>query len=146
MLNIDLLTSPSADHIGDIARLYEETGWWADAAEQPDMVRRLIEGSLFFVVASEEGRIVAMGRAIGDGVSDAYIQDIAVTADRRGEGIATGIVTALVDHLKRKGIDWIGLIAKGRAGSVYARCGFRPMADAIPMRYQAPVSSGSDAG
>ena len=135
MPGIHVLTTPSAAQIGAIARLYAETGWWADAGSQPDAIRRLIAGSLCFIVADDDGEIVGMGRAIGDGISDAYIQDIAVTTDRRGEGIATRIVTALVDHLKRTGVDWIGLIAKGRASGVYARCGFRPMADAVPMRY-----------
>ena len=136
MLHIEPLTSPTAGQLGAIARLYTETGWWEDAGEHPEQVRRLIAGSLFFMIAREGDDIVGMGRAIGDGVSDAYLQDIAVTAARRGEGIATRIVTALVDHLKELEVDWIGLIAKGRADGVYARCGFRPMPDAIPMRYQ----------
>ncbi|MEJ2641216.1 MAG: GNAT family N-acetyltransferase [Desulfosarcinaceae bacterium] len=135
MLRIDLLISPSAEQIAGIARLYVETGWWPEAEAHTEQVRRLIDGSLLFMVAREGDDIVGMGRAIGDGVSDAFIQDITVTASRRGEGIATRIVAALVGHLKKRGIDWIGLIAKGGAGGVYARCGFRPMEDATPMRY-----------
>lgn len=135
MLTIDILSSPSADQIGAVARLYVETGWWPGAEDQPELVRSLIKGSLLFMVAREGGDIIGMGRALGDGVSDAYIQDITVTASRRGEGVATLIVSALIERLKRRGIDWIGLIAKGKASGVYARCGFRPMADATPMRY-----------
>jgi spermidine synthase len=135
MLSIDLLTSPTTEQIGAIARLYVETGWWPGAEAHPEMVGSVIQGSLVFMVAREGDDIVGMGRAIGDGVSDAFIHDITVTASRRGEGIATRIVSALVRHLKQRGIDWIGLIAKGGACGVYARCGFRPMEDAVPMRY-----------
>jgi aralkylamine N-acetyltransferase len=135
MLTIEILISPSARQIGGVARLYVETGWWPDANNHPQLVRSVIDGSLFFMVAREGDDIVGMGRAIGDGVSDAYIQDITVTADRRGEGIATRMVAALVDHLKARGIDWIGLIAKGGASGLYARCGFRTMEDVTPMRY-----------
>ncbi|MEJ2642783.1 MAG: GNAT family N-acetyltransferase [Desulfosarcinaceae bacterium] len=135
MLSLDLLISPSAEQIGGVAHLYAETGWWPDAEDHPELVSRVIQGSCFFMVAREGDDIVGMGRAVGDGVSDAYIQDITVTASRRGEGIATRLVSALIDHLKKRGIDWIGLIAKGGAGRVYARCGFRPMKDAVPMRY-----------
>jgi spermidine synthase len=135
MLSIDLLISPSAEQIGGIARLYVETGWWPEAEAHPEQVGSLIDGSLFFMIATEGDDIIGMGRAIGDGVSDAFIHDITVTASRRGEGIATRIVSALVGHLKTRGIDWIGLIAKGGASGVYARCGFRPMEDAAPMRY-----------
>jgi spermidine synthase len=135
MLTIDLLQSPTADQIDAIARLYRETGWWPDADKHLETVGALIRGSTLFCVALDAGRIVAMGRVISDGVSDAYLQDIAVTADRRGEGIATRLVATLVDLVKKRGIDWIGLIAKGGAGTVYHRCGFRPMEDATPMRY-----------
>jgi spermidine synthase len=136
MLTVDILTSPSAEQLGAIARLYEETGWWVDADAHRDSVRRLIAGSYCFFIASEAGQLVGMGRAISDGVSDAYLQDIAVTAERRSEGIATRIVTAIVNHLEENGIDWIGLIAEGSAHGVYTRCGFIPMADTTPMRYQ----------
>ncbi|MDJ0781473.1 MAG: GNAT family N-acetyltransferase [Desulfosarcinaceae bacterium] len=135
MLTIDDLTSPSAAQIGAVARLYAETGWWPEAEQHPEQVHGVITGSLFFMVAREGADIVGMGRVISDGVSDAFIHDIAVTAGRRGEGIATQIVAALVDRSKQRGIDWIGLIAKGPASGVYARCGFQPMTDATPMRY-----------
>jgi spermidine synthase len=136
MLTIDLLQSPSTAQIGAIARLYKETNWWPDADTHPQSVRALVEGSTFFCVASDGDQIVAMGRVISDGVSDAFIHDIAVTTDRRGEGIATRLVETLVELIKKRGIDWIGLIAKGRATGVYARCGFHPMPDATPMRYK----------
>lgn len=136
MLTIDILKAPSAEQIGAIARLYEETGWWTDASDHPNLVRRLVEGSHGFCLALDNGEIIGMGRSISDGVSDAFIHDIAVTAGRRGEGIATRMVTFLVNHLKDSGVDWIGLIAKGEARGVYTRCGFHPMPDATPMRYQ----------
>lgn len=136
MLTIDMLTAPGSEQIGAISRLYEEMGWWADASAHPDLVRRLVEGSHCFCLAMDGGQVVGMGRAISDGVSDAFVHDIAVTDARRGEGIATRLVTRLVDHLKESGIDWIGLIAKNHASGVYTRCGFRPMDDATPMRYE----------
>jgi spermidine synthase len=136
MISIDLLQSPTTAQIGAIARLYKETGWWPDADAHPQSVRALVEGSTYFCVASDGDRIVAMGRVISDGVSDAFIHDIAVTTDRRGEGIATRLVATLVDLTRKRGIDWIGLIAKDRATGVYARCGFHTMSDATPMRYK----------
>lgn len=136
MLTIHMLTTPSAEQIGAISRLYEEMGWWADACAHPDQVRRLVAGSHCFCIAVDGGQVVGMGRAISDGVSDAFVHDIAVTAARRGEGIATRLVTRLVDGLRDSGVDWIGLIAKKRASGIYTRCGFRPMEDATPMRYQ----------
>ena len=136
MLTIDILKTPSAEQIGAIARLYQETGWWPDASAHEDLVKRLIQGSHCFCLAVDDGKVIGMGRTISDGVSDAFVHDIAVTASRRGEGIATRMVTCLVDHLKQSGVDWIGLIAKGPSHGVYARCGFGPMDDATAMRYE----------
>ena len=52
-----------------------------------------------------------MGRAISDLVSDAYIQDVTVLKEYRGKGIGKIIIQTLVEELKTKGVEWIGLVA-----------------------------------
>jgi len=52
-----------------------------------------------------------MGRAISDGISDAYIQDVTVLSEFRGQGIGTGIVQEILKQLRDDGLQWIGLIA-----------------------------------
>ena len=69
----------------EIVSLYRAGGWWKDEYD-PAEIPRLIRGSFAFVVAADtkSGRAVGMGRAISDGVSDAYIQDLFVYPDTGG--------------------------------------------------------------
>jgi GNAT superfamily N-acetyltransferase len=118
-----------------ILELYRFQGWWqASDDDKQGRLYGIIAGSHCFVVAEDEGRIIGMGRAISDGVSDAYIQDLAVAENRRKEGIGKLIVHTLVDRLHADGISWIGLIAEPGSVNIYARAGFEAMSGATPMR------------
>lgn len=114
-----------------IITIYRAQGWWRRATRA--QLDRLVRGSLCFVVAERDGRIIGMGRAIGDGVSDAYLQDIAVLKGDRGAGAGAGIVRALTGRLRRGGIRWIGLIAQDGSEPFYAELGFKRLVNAAPM-------------
>jgi len=119
----------------DVKRLYQEAGWWraADDAD-PAWIDRLIRQSFCFAGAFCNDRLVGMGRAISDGVSDAYIQDVTVRADFRHRGIGQQLIRAIVGCLKSHGIGWIALIAEPGTMPFYRRLGFAPMVDYLPMR------------
>ena len=107
------------------------------------MVARIVAGSHFFMIATAGDKIIGMGRAISDGVSDAYIQDVVVEQAFRGNRIGSALVGRLVDALKRDGIEWIGLIAEKGSRKFYDSLGFGPMAGAVPMLKKAPWNSNS---
>ncbi len=67
--------------------LYIEAGWWTD--EWPaDGIPDLVAGSFKFAAAfNESGKLIGTARAISDGVSDAYIQDVVVASAYRKQGI-----------------------------------------------------------
>lgn len=65
---------------------------------------------------------------ISDGVSDAYLQDIAVHPDWRRQGVGGRIVRFLTDELRRRGIDWIGLVGVPGTERFYPEQGF----EAVP--------------
>ena len=77
--------------------------------------------------------IVGMGRAISDGTSDAYIQDVAVDVNCRGKGIGTEIIKRLLKRLNQDGVNWVGLIAERGSHPFYERLGFSTMPDSTPM-------------
>jgi spermidine synthase len=114
--------------------LYKEAGWWSENEDtvDPDLIHKIIQGSFCFAVASINGRIIGMGRAISDGASDAYIQDVVVSAEFRGRGIAVLIMDALIQFLKDKKIGWIALISEPKAVSFYQRYGLSQMTDYVP--------------
>jgi spermidine synthase len=74
-----------------------------------------------------------MGRALSDGVSDAYIQDVTVKKPYRGQGIGTQIIQKLVERLNADGLEWIGLIAEKNSHKFYRRLGFKKMPNSVPM-------------
>ena len=133
------MTAPDEKEAAQILSLYRAAGWWqAAAAADIRQVRAIVRGSHCFLVATrtEEKEIVGMGRAISDGASDAYIQDVVVAPAHRGGGIASRIIECLVSRLRADGLEWIGLIAERNTQVFYRRLGFSPMAEATPMLYR----------
>ncbi len=117
-----------------ILGLYRQAGWWQpdDKPEYLELVNKIMENSFCFVVAKTDEEIVGMGRAISDGVSDAYIQDVTVRQDLRGKGIGKGIIRTLVGYLKEQGLQWIGLISEPGYERFYQGLGFAVMPNYTP--------------
>ncbi len=116
-----------------MTELYRLAGWWTDEADNPSLVAGIVAGSHCFLVARKAKTIIAMGRAISDQVSDAYIQDVTVDPAFRRQGIGSRMVAALVTRLEADGIGWVGLIAERKTHPFYRPLGFSPMADSVPM-------------
>ena len=121
----------------DIVALYKSAGWWKESYD-PSAIKQLITGSFAFAVAvnPSSGKAIGMGRIISDGVSDAYIQDLVVLPEYRGQGIGKQLVNALLDRCLSKGMTWIGLISEPGQDGFYSSIGFKTMNNHIPMIYQ----------
>lgn len=113
------------DHKRQVVGLYREAGWWSQGDEAgPELAGRLIAGSHCFVCCVSGSEIIAMGRAISDGASDAYIQDVYVKTACRKQGMAREITRLIIERLLQDGMKWIGLIATPEALDLYAKMGF----------------------
>jgi spermidine synthase len=117
-----------------ILALYRHPGWWQtdDNPQYLETVAKIVSDTFCFVIAQLGNDIIGMGRAISDGVSDAYIQDVVVHSDYRGQGIGGEIVRKLVEHLKQSGIQWIGLISEPGYENFYIDLGFSRMEGYTP--------------
>jgi spermidine synthase len=127
------LDNPAPRDIDHLIRLYRQAGWWQRETDDAALVTGIVSGSHCFLVARRESAIIAMGRAISDRVSDAYIQDVTVDRAFRRQGIGSKMVSRLVERLELDGIGWIGLIAERKTHPFYRSLGFGPMADSVPM-------------
>ena len=99
---------------------------WIDENTDPAFPGNAFANS--FIVAgafTSQGEVAGVGRAISDGVSDAYIQDIMVKSGFRRQGVGRMIVCALRDELKKRRIEWIGLVGVPGTEKFYAECGFK---------------------
>ena len=129
-----LIKRPNEQQCLEIISLYRSQGWWqARDDRQKALLHRLISGSHAFVVAEREGAVVGIGRAISDGVSDAYIQDLTVNPSFRRQGIGKAILKTLLKQLIDDGISWIGLIAEPGSAELYQSFDFTEMSGSIPM-------------
>lgn len=133
MISYSNLSIGRPDQLLQILALYRQTGWWDGDTNDTEAVQRIIAGSHCFVVATDHDSVVGMGRAISDGVSDAYIQDVTVAENCRTGGIGSEIVRRLIACLEKDGIEWIGLIAERNSHEFYRPFGFNIIKNATPM-------------
>ena len=128
------ITEPTPLQIEGVLELYRLQGWWGEPGDHdPELAEAIIRGSHSFVIASHEGRLVGMGRAISDRASDAYIQDLTVHPEFRGKGIGTRMVQELDGRLQSDGLGWIGLVAEAGTWDFYRRIGFADMPGSVLM-------------
>ncbi len=106
-----------------LRRLYLVAGWMTEE-ESGDFIKTVVSGSAIFYAAFDGEEPIGMGRAVGDGSSDAYIQDIAVLPSHRRRGIGGEIVRRIVAELKVRGYGWIGLVGEPGTESFYRELGF----------------------
>ncbi|HBB67593.1 MAG: hypothetical protein A2X28_02730 [Elusimicrobia bacterium GWA2_56_46] len=132
MISFRFLKKPEPAALKDIISLYARQGWWRKG-DTPALAARLIGNSHCFLAVLDKGRVVGMGRAISDGVSDAYIQDVAVSGEYRSRGLGSKIILKLKHRLKADGINWIGLIAQNDSRAFYEALGFKVIKRARPM-------------
>ncbi len=133
-VRIRLLTQVST---GDMMNLYKDAGWWENAYDTDHgFLERVAQTSALFVGAFVDDRMIGMGRALSDLCSDAFIQDIVVLKSFRGKGIGQQIVECLAKELKKRGVDWIGLVAEPGTTGFYEKMGFRPLKDHVPMKLE----------
>lgn len=136
MLNIEYRIIKNAEK-KDLLRLYKEADWWKEEDDKHDFLLELIVKKTFcFIGAFHQEKMIGMGRAISDGVSDAYIQDVTVLKDFRRKGIGGKIIKELVTFLKSQKINWIGLIGEPGTKKFYSELGFKTMEDYIPMLFK----------
>lgn len=133
MLTYTFLNEPTTDQIDAITAMYRSEGWWTQEKDDRELVARIVAGSHCFLLVAQEDKTVGMGRAISDGVSDAYIQDVTVKKEYRGQGIGKQIICKLVERLNADGLDWVGLIAENNSYQFYEQLGFNKMPDSVPM-------------
>lgn len=99
------------------------------ARKEPERLRIAFANSMFKRFAFEDGKLVAAGRVLSDGIDVAYLCDVALLPSHQGRGLGKRIVADLLaqvrDHNKI-----ILYAAPGKEG-FYAALGFRRMATAM---------------
>lgn len=103
-----------------LADLREAVGWnrMEDEYSSPRLV------SFYHIAVYEEHNLIAYVDCVSNGVTDAYIQDLAVHPDYQGRGIGTDLMNRMIAYLKEKHIYMISVIFEERLKPFYAKFGF----------------------
>jgi GNAT superfamily N-acetyltransferase len=118
---VDRLPTP-AEH-----RAIAEAVGWTHAFDWPTLPASL-EGSLTGAVAVLEGRVVGMGRLVGDDVKYFYVQDLAVLPQHQGRGIGRVLLDRLLAYVAETApaSAFVGLFSTSEADALYRENEFSP--------------------
>lgn len=83
----------------EILKLYESVGW-TNYTTNPEMLKNAYNNSLKILGAYDNEKLVGVIRAVGDGYSIIYIQDILVLPQYQRKGIGTALLKKMLDEYK----------------------------------------------
>lgn len=81
----------------EILRLYTEVGWTA-YTENLAALERGYRNSLLVLAAYENDELLGIVRAVGDGATIVFVQDILVFPARQRQGVGTALLQAVLDR------------------------------------------------
>ncbi len=94
----------------------------------PEQAVKAISNSIYTVTASIDGKVVGMGRMVGDGAVICYVQDLVVHPSYQKLGVGAALMDRLIEHaesLRMEGTELMLCLmcAKGRE-EFYKKHGF----------------------
>ncbi len=110
----------------DVIHGFLTTSYWSPGIPRAT-VARAIAGSLC-VGAYRDGRQIGFARVVTDRATTAYLADVFVLEEARGQGVGRAMVRALMDHPELQGLRrWF--LATLDAHGVYEALGWQPIAN-----------------
>ncbi len=110
----------------NVIHTFLASSYWAENIPM-EVVRRSVEGSLNFGVY-HQGHQVGFARVITDRATFAYVGDVFILDEHRGQGLATWLMQTIVAHPDLQGLRRL-LLATRDAGQLYAKVGFKSLAN-----------------
>lgn len=83
----------------EILHLYESVGW-TNYTAKPEMLSNAYANSLKIFAAYDGETLIGIIRAVGDGFSILYIQDILVLPEYQRKGVGTALIHKLLEAYK----------------------------------------------
>jgi len=108
-----------------ICDFLRERSYWAREVTR-EIVDRSVENSLCFGVYLD-GRQIGFARVVTDFATFAWLADVFIVEEKRGQGFSKKLVAAVLAHPKLQGLRRFMLGTRDAHG-LYARFGFKPLA------------------
>lgn len=81
----------------EILALYDSVGWTAYTV-RPRVLHDSFSNSLYILAAYDEDSLIGIARAIGDGHTVVYLQDVLIHPDHQRKGVGTALVRAMLEE------------------------------------------------
>ena len=112
----------------EVLRLYKSVGWTV-YADNPDMVKAAFAGSLLVLGAFVQDELIGLIRAVGDGVSILYIQDVLVAPEHQRKGVGRRLLQAMLAQYPSVYQTVLMTDNIPERAAFYRACGFTAAAD-----------------
>lgn len=90
--------------IDDLAKLYNNVGWYTYTKDLK-VLKKAFENSLLIISAWDNDNLIGLLRAVGDGQTIMYIQDILINKQYQRQGIGCQLMKSFMDeygHIRQK--------------------------------------------
>lgn len=111
--------------LDQVLPLYSGAGW-KNYVDRADILQQAFEDSLCVLGAFDDGKLIGFIRAVGDGLTIVFIQDIIVSTEYQRRGIGTKLIEAMLE--KYRNAYQIQLLTDNteKTKSFYRSVGFYP--------------------
>ena len=115
-------------HEAEVLSLYRSVGWTV-YADNPAMVKAAFAGSLLVLGAFVQDELIGLIRAVGDGASILYIQDILVAPEYQRKGVGRRLLQAMLAQYPSIYQTVLMTDNIPERAAFYRDCGFKAAAD-----------------
>ena len=123
-----LSEDPSRLDMDRIFQWLSVESYWA-VGRRRDVIERSFAGSFpagVYLVDRQADRQVAVARIVSDAATFAWLCDVYVDAEHRGQGLGTRLSRWAIDWISERGVPRI-LLTTRNAHAVYGAAGFGPL-------------------
>ena len=112
----------------EILSLYASVGWTA-YTDQPEVLRKGFENSMLTLAAYKGDQLLGIIRAVGDGHTIVFVQDILVFPEHQRKGIGSALLQAILNRYSH--VRQIVLATDNTLKTIafYKSMGFREMSE-----------------
>lgn len=123
-MGYELSSDPGRVDVDAVWRYLSTDAYWARWRTRADFEQQLRNAWRIIAAYDIDGATVSFARAVSDGVSDAFLMDVFVLPDHRGNGLGKRIVAEMIDN--GPGADFRWVLFTDDAHGLYAQFGFDP--------------------
>ncbi len=113
-------------------QLFETTGWNENYQLKKEELNKALEQSWYCISMYNNNKLIGFGRIISDGIHHAFIVDLIIHPNFRGQGLGSKVLEKLINKCKSSNIRDIQLFSTKDKFEFYEKFGFKKRADNAP--------------